>query len=281
MAHEAVSAFLFDLGCEGVISEEGDTQALKSYLPSFPAVEDTKNRIDIFLHRLRDIFPEMDPPEVRLRTIETRDWALLWRRFFRSEKITHRLTILPPWELHPKVAQDHVMVMDPGPAFGTGQHPTTRMCLMAMESIPQIGLRRLLDVGTGSGILAIYGAMLGAKEVLAIDIDPEAVRWAQRNAALNGVASVIQFSTKPVESCKGDFSVLTANIVLHVILEIFPHLLSLAARDGWLILSGILKEQVGTLEEALTSYGFDHDQTFSQEDWCCLVARKRGGMEKG
>jgi ribosomal protein L11 methyltransferase len=280
MAHEAASAFLFDLGCEGVISEEADPPALKSYFPAIPAVEDIGNRIDVFLHHLREHFPEIDSPQVSMSVIETRDWALLWRRFFRSEKITPRLTVLPPWEPFPEGARDHVMVMDPGPAFGTGQHPTTRMCLKAMESVPQSGLRRLLDVGTGSGILAIYGAMLGAEEVLAIDIDPEAVRWAKRNAALNGLESFIQFSTMPVESCKRDFSVLTANIVLHVILDIIPHFLRLAARDGWLILSGILKEQVGILEAALTSFGFEHHRTFSQEEWCCVVGRKRGATAK-
>ncbi len=116
-----------------------------------------------------------------LTKMENQDWQRNWRRFFRPVRISKKLLILPVWEeLPPHAEETHIIRIDPGPAFGTGQHATTKMCLQAMEFFGSLESRTLLDVGTGSGILAIYGAQSGFGNIEAIDVDTEAVRWAEK-----------------------------------------------------------------------------------------------------
>ena len=158
--------------------------------------------------------------------IEDQDWSTSWRQFFRPQRITERLTVLPAWMPEPPSCGEWVIKMDPGPAFGTGQHPTTRLCLEAMERLSPQGPWTMLDVGTGSGILAIYGARLGAKRILALDTDPEALRWAERNMDLNALTGSIELSSLPLETQTGTFSLITANLTLETILELLPYLSS-------------------------------------------------------
>ena len=274
MAHEALSAFLFDLGCEGVVSEDFDEKTLKGYLALEIDIEEVKTRINLFLHRLKEIFPEVQIPEPVLRRLEEEDWNLTWRQFFRPERITPKLLVLPAWEPLPDGVDGHVLRIDPGPAFGTGQHPTTKMCLKAMEEITLNPPWTMLDVGTGSGILAIYGALLGASPILAIDIDPEALRWASRNAELNECSRAIEVSGRPIQDLKKRFTLITANLTLHPILELFTHFSRLLKTGGWLILSGLLEEQMTKIKEALPENGFQQYREFLQEEWGCLIGKR-------
>jgi ribosomal protein L11 methyltransferase len=151
VAHEALSAFLFDLGCEGTISGDSPDRSFKAYFSFQKDLEDIENRIGVFLQKLEDIFPEVRSPMLTVRKIEDQDWSRLWRRFFRPDRVTERLMIFPAWEPIPRDQKGDVIRIDPGLAFGTGQHPTSRMCLEAMESVPLPGSWTMLDVGTGSG----------------------------------------------------------------------------------------------------------------------------------
>lgn len=279
IAHEALSAFLFDLGCEGVIEDDAHDHALKAYLPFRKGIEDISNRINAFLEHLQKIFRDISPPDLRLGKIEDQDWSRNWRRFFRPDRITQRLMVLPAWESCSQDFEGHVIRIDPGPAFGTGQHPTTRMCLEAMERVPLWGPWSMLDVGTGSGILAIYGAMLGASKIMALDIDPEALRWAGRNIQLNNLSDAIDLSLTPLEDLQERFSMVTANLILDVILELFPHFARVLQPCGWLILSGILIDQVQNVEKKLPEYALNKKRVLYQEEWACFIARKRNKDE--
>ena len=276
-AHESVSAFLFNLGCSGVVSEDFQERPLKSYLTFPENLDGIRNQITAFLGSLKEIFPEIPSPELTLTKIEDQDWNVNWRRFFHADRVTPKLMILPPWEPVPDGTIGHVIRIDPGQAFGTGQHATTRMCLEAMEKIPKAALHAMLDVGTGSGILAIYGAMLGAKKIVAIDRDSEAIRWAERNIELNGLSGMIELSSKPLAQIKGTFSVLTANLILGEILEIFPHFHRLLEPNGYLIVSGILRDQVKNVKDALYRYQFCKTKIIYQEEWACMIIRKTNG----
>jgi ribosomal protein L11 methyltransferase len=271
--HEALSAFLFDMGCEGVVSEDFGEKTLRGYLPPGQNIEAAKTRIYLFLHRLKEIFPEIQIPEPVLRKLEEENWNLKWRQFFRPEHVTPNLLILPAWEPLPEGVEGHVLLIDPGPAFGTGQHPTTRMCLRAMEEISLNPPWTMLDVGTGSGILAIYGAMLGAAGITAVDIDPEALRWASRNIELNHRSEVIEVSKQPIEKITGRFSLLAANLTLNPILDLFPHFSRILDPGGCLILSGLLRDQVEKVKEPLAKNGLNSCKEFFSEEWACLVAR--------
>ncbi len=276
--HEPLSSFLFDLGCTGVVSEDFHDRTLKAYLPFQQDLEEIRNRIALYLQDLKEIFPEVPSPKLRFNKVDDQDWSLNWRRFFRPARVTPTLLILPAWEPVPETGSGHIILMDPGPAFGTGQHPTTRMCLEAME---RVRLRRrwtLLDVGTGSGILAIYGIKLGAEKVMAIDTDPEAIRWAGENMRLNRVAGSIDLSPGPVEQVREEFSLVCANLILGEIVRLMPCFSRLVEAGGGLVLSGILKSQVREVSGSLYRHGLQEYETLHREEWACVTALK--GAEK-
>jgi len=270
-AHEALSTFLFDLGCEGVQTEDF---SLKTYLPATRNAEVIRDRISDFLQLLKEIFPEISPPRLEMSQIEAQDWGLLWRRFFQPQQVTGRLLILPPWEPLPHNSEGQVIRMDPGPAFGTGSHPTTQMCLRAMEMISPGQPWTMLDVGTGSGILAIYAAMLGARRIVAIDTDPEALRWAKRNIALNNLDDLVEVSNKPLELYENPFSLIAANLTLNIIMEVLPHISGLPGPGGWVVLSGLLKNQVEDLEGPLAIHGLITKEILFEQEWASLITKK-------
>ncbi|MCU0597009.1 MAG: 50S ribosomal protein L11 methyltransferase [Desulfobacterota bacterium] len=274
VAHEAVSAFLFDLGCKGIVDDEKGGDSLKAYLPVTDQIEDLRSRTEIFLRSLKEFFPEATAASLGFSIIRDEDWSLAWRKHFRLERITDRLTIVPAWEPVPQASGGIVMRMDPGPAFGTGAHPTTRMCLERMEALQPPRDWTMLDVGTGSGILAIYAAKLGAGRILAVDTDPEALRWARRNIELNLCSESIDLSSKPVAELKGAFPVLVANLTREVILELLPDFRRLLERRGTMILSGLLQQQIPEVRERVVPLGFEEIRVLTQAEWACLTARR-------
>jgi ribosomal protein L11 methyltransferase len=275
VAHDALSAFLFDLGCEGLVTQELPHPALKGYLPLSGEPEKIKKPVETFLRRLASIFPEVEAPEVSLQPLPQQDWNVTWRRFFQALTVTPRLTVLPPWESIPAGTSGHVIRIDPGPAFGTGHHATTQMCLQALERLPKPEFWTTLDVGTGSGILAIYSAKLGSKRILALDTDPDALRWAERNVALNKVSDTIHLSALTLHDIEERFTIVVANLILHAILELLPLFHHVIEPEGYLILSGILGEQVDAVKDQLTLHAFENIEVKRQGEWACTVAQKK------
>ncbi len=275
VTHEAVSAFLFDLGCQGVMNRgPSHNLTLNAFVPLQKGLKKTRREIDRFLFDLIAIFPEAESYSLRLTKVKDKDWGLSWRKFFRPERITPMLIIIPAWEVIPESVTEHVIRIDPGPAFGTGQHATTRMCLKAMEEMPFDNAWTMLDVGTGSGILSIYGAKLGARKVVGLDIDPEAIRWAKNNISLNGLSKKIELSSHPIEKCEESFSLITANLTRNIILDLLGHFYRLLPHGGQMILSGILREEIGPIQEALSKNGFQTRDSICQDEWACLIVKK-------
>jgi ribosomal protein L11 methyltransferase len=274
VAQEAVSAFLFDLGCRGVVLGDKGTPSVKAYWPMTERFEELRSRTEVFLRRLTEIFPEAAHASLHFSKIQEEDWSLTWRRHFQVERITARLTVVPVWETASPAPGSMIIRMDPGPAFGTGAHPTTRMCLESMENLHPPGTWTMLDVGTGSGILAIYAAKLGAGAILAIDTDPEALRWAQRNIELNQCSEFIGLSSKPVGELSGVFSLLVANLTRDALLELLPDFERLLEKDGAMILSGLLEEQSQEVMKPLRLLGFREIQVVNRAEWACISARK-------
>jgi ribosomal protein L11 methyltransferase len=277
VAHDALSALLFDLGCSGISAEGADDQTLKAYLPHLPDPGPLKHRIETRLRRLGTIFPEARSFQLEIHPLPQENWALKWREHFRPQRITDHLVIYPAWELVPPDS-DRVIRIDPGPAFGTGMHPTTQMCLEAMERFCRsLGSRTwtMLDVGTGSGILAIYGAMLGARKIVALDIDPEALRWAKENAKINGVAEDIAFTHTPLAEVRSTFTLITANLSITEIAEMSPQLPSILGDDSWLVVSGLLGDQIQYAVDRLRTTPLDVVDTLSRGEWRCVVLHKK------
>ncbi len=274
-AKEAVSDFLMGLGCDGVVSEDFENGLMKAYLPSDTNDPDAvRNSLVTFFNNLKEPFPDIADPVLDIKEMANQDWGTSWRSFFYLEKITDNLMILPAWEKMPDPVKCHVIRIDPGTAFGTGKHETTRMCLKAIEDNVPDKPWTMLDVGTGSGILSVYGAMLGAQEITAIDNDPEAIIWAERNVSLNDLPVKIDLSTTPLDRIDKKYDLIVANIIMNTILELNPLFPVRLAPDGILILSGILTGQTDRIVEDLKRHGLTKTGETVMGEWACLIVKK-------
>ncbi len=214
-------------------------------------------------------------PEPQVRELGPTDWAEAWKSGYQVLSIGRRLRIVPSWIPYTPGPEDVVVTLDPGMAFGTGLHPSTQLCLQALEELMRPGMR-ILDVGTGSGILAIAAARLGAAEVLAVDIEGVAVRTARENVAINGVGGVVRVEQGSVDEVyRGAYDGVLANILAEIIARLAPDLARHTARQGWLVASGIIESRLPAVERACGVAGLEVVRRWQAEDWVALEARHR------
>ncbi len=205
------------------------------------------------------------------------DWAQSWKQHFSSFQIGRRLIVHPSWE-EPDVGEAQVAIeIDPGMAFGTGTHATTRLCLEALAELldHSVAPLRMLDVGTGSGILAIGAAALGCVGVVGNDIDPSACGVARGNVARNRLQDKVAITTEPLEDIEGSFDLVVANILAEENIRLKEALIRRLVPGGWLILSGILKEKESIVSAAFKVQELKQFPTRICEDWVCLVFRRQ------
>jgi ribosomal protein L11 methyltransferase len=200
--------------------------------------------------------------------VEEADWANAWKAYFKPFRVGRRLLVTPPWESPSLEPGDIPLVIDPGMAFGTGTHPTTQLCLIALEDLMQPGFS-VADIGTGSGILAIAAAKLGASQVFANDNDPLAVKIARENAAQNHV-SIIVTDDLP----EGAHQIVVANILADVIIGLASELIALLEPDGILIASGIIDTRENDVQSALSACGLHFQETRRLGEWVALIFRR-------
>ncbi len=249
------------------------------YLPVDGQLEARRQRVEEALWHLGQI---RSLPEAQFRPIQEQDWAEAWKQHYKPVAIGERLLIVPAWLESTQPGRIPVKI-DPGMAFGTGTHPTTQLCLEAIDEILRSSGEgtEMIDVGCGSGILSIAALKLGAKHALAVDIDLEAVEASRQNAALNQVLERIEIGLGSVrEILDGNFTInqarlVVANILAAVLVRLFgAGLGELVAPGGWLILSGILAEQAGEVLVAAGEHGFRLDMERRSGDWVALVVRR-------
>ncbi|MFB9280080.1 50S ribosomal protein L11 methyltransferase [Cohnella cellulosilytica] len=314
-SQEMVTHYLTELGAGGVSVEE-------AWSPDKP--RDTKYG-EVYDTPLNDIRPgyalykayfsedyEMEPIATELRTlleglpeygydageftihvgsVHEDDWANAWKQYFKPVAVTDRLVIKPTWEEYePKKEGELIIELDPGMAFGTGTHPTTKLCLKALESAIEGG-ERIIDVGTGSGVLAIGAMKLGAAKVLALDLDPVAVKCAQENVELNGYDKVIEVrrsdllgvlneseaGAREADGVKPPADLVVANILAEIILLFIADVMDVLKPGGLYIASGIFKNKEEAVEAGLLAAGFEIVDVLRQEDWVAFVAGKPKG----
>lgn len=204
------------------------------------------------------------------------DWQNSWKAHFSLLKVGQHLVIKPSWIPYIAAAEDVVIDIDPGMAFGTGYHPTTYTCLEALEQLLKTGME-VLDLGTGSGILAIAAVKLGAAHVVALDIDPQAVRAARQNLRRSAIArrvSLAQGTVPHPRAGPGQFDLAVANISARVLRERVPCVLPTLKPGGFFIASGIMSGQQQELGDALREAGFSLVRVLAREDWVSLVCRR-------
>jgi ribosomal protein L11 methyltransferase len=240
---------------------------LRTYLPLDEHAEATRQRIEQALWHLGQMRP-VGP--LQTRVLHEEDWANTWKRYYPVQRVGERVVIVPSWLEHTPTPDDVVLHLDPGMAFGTGLHPTTRLCLRLLEREPLAG-RSLLDLGCGSGILAIAAAKLGAAPVLALDTDSVAVEVASENVARNGVAAQVQTAagSLPVPSAPCD--VVVANIIADVLIELAPELAATLAPGGRLITSGIIQDREDEVALTLAAAGLHLRERLREGEWVALL----------
>ncbi len=287
---EAISEALFPLVEGGVALEQRnrrlDDQAtadrwedepadgpiiVRAYLPVDEALEARRQRVEQALACLNLIRPVPTPA---YRIVAQSDWADAWKAGFQPLRIGRRILITPSWLRAPDYnpERDLLITLDPGMAFGTGLHPTTQLCAAALEDYVEAGMR-VLDVGSGSGILSILAAKLGASEVVGVDIDTEAVRAGQENAARNAVSDRVRIIHGAHDAATGHYDLIVANILAGVIAQMLAE--GLGARGARFIFSGILDSQREQVIRAAEQAGLYLKEVRTSNDWVCLIFERK------
>ena len=212
------------------------------------------------------------------RVVHEADWAEAWKAHFPVLRVGRRLVIRPTWRRHRRRPDDVVVALDPGMAFGTGLHPTTRLCLAGIESLSDRGLlagARLLDVGCGSGILAIAGLKFGAREAIGVDTDPIAIAATEANAARNGVRRRITVREGSLPTADGPFDVVVANLIAGVLVPLAPLLRDALRLGGSLLASGIFADREAEVRRAFGDAGLAVAARSAEGEWVALEAEAR------
>ena len=215
--------------------------------------------------------------KIEILGTDEEEWSTAWKKYYKPTHIGEKIVIVPTWEDYTPENGEIVIDMDPGMAFGTGTHETTRLCAEFLEENLQKG-DYLLDVGSGSGILAICGSKLGAEKCAACDIDPIAVRTEKENAERNNCPNIDCYVSDLLSDVKlmdnRLFDVVTANIVADIIIRLAPDVGALIKPNGLLIASGIIDEREADVDAALKKYGFEKISAKHEKGWCAILVKK-------
>ena len=301
-SHEAtdlVSEILQELGAAGVViedpallneyirsglwdytdlkeSEETEVVRVKAYWALDEELEGKLQNLSERLASLAQHGIDKGAGAVSWRAVADEDWAETWKEFFHTEKVGARTVIKPTWEEYEAKAGEIVVELDPGAAFGTGQHATTSLCIRALEDLVRPGMT-VFDVGTGSGVLAIVAAKLGAKRVEAVDFDPVAVRVARENVRQNGAEGVVHTERSDLlKSVAGEADLIIANIIADIIVRLFGEVKGSLAAGGTMLLSGIIEDRLADVVEAAGQHGFSVEKIEQEKGWAAVVVKGGG-----
>ncbi|MFE6167609.1 50S ribosomal protein L11 methyltransferase [Viridibacillus arvi] len=298
-AVEAISNILHEAGASGVVIEDsedygkeradqfGEIYALnpkdfpkdgvivKAYLAETSFLGETVEEIKVAINNLVNYDINIGHNEVTINEVNEEDWATAWKKYYHPVKISNRFTIVPTWEDYEPVNSDELIIeLDPGMAFGTGTHPTTVLCLQALEKTIK-DTDSVVDVGTGSGVLAIGAALLGAKHVHALDLDEVAVRSAIENVQLNKVEDSIDvMQGNLLDTVKEPADVVVANILAEVIMTFTDDAYTIVKPGGLFITSGIIEPKKDDVKASLVKAGFIIEEVMMMEDWVAIISRK-------
>ncbi len=281
---DAISDFLMgvtDAGIEIGVNDQATQQTINVYLAEADLEQSEKDRIidqiSAYLDYIAEIF-QATRPVLTVSDFGEEDWGSTWKKHFVPFAIVSGLIIAPTWERYEAGPGETVIVMDPGMAFGTGHHATTSLSLALVREVVQnkVGAR-VLDVGTGTGILGMTAALFGAAEVLGIDNDPEAVAAAEENVRRNGLEKIMRVAATPLASLTGAYSLVVANIIHDTLLDMAPVLSGLVEPAGALVLSGILQgPQTDNIVRCFEQRGFRPESCTESAEWSALLFVKKG-----
>ena len=298
-AIEPISNILHEAGASGVVIEDpfdlikeredcfGEIYQLnpddypeegvlvKAYLPINSFLGETVEEIKEAINNLILFNIDIGLNKVSIMEVNEEEWATAWKKYYHPVKISEKFTIVPTWEDYSPVHSDELIIeLDPGMAFGTGTHPTTVLCIQALERIVKKG-DAVIDVGTGSGVLSIAAAMLQAKSVLALDLDEVAVQSAKLNLKLNKVHETAHVQQNNLlDGITQEAEVIVANILAEVIVRFTDDVYRLLKEDGYFIASGIILQKKEEVKAAIIASGLEIVETVQMEDWISITAKK-------
>ncbi|SHI70911.1 50S ribosomal protein L11 methyltransferase [Lutispora thermophila] len=298
-ASEAVSFLLEDVGASGIAIEDpndfillnknetawdyvepdlieamGKDVKVKGYFPETIYTDEIKSKIKQRVDSLTDFGLNKGKGEVNTRVVKEEDWANAWKKYFKPFKAGERIVVKPTWEEYEADDDDIIVQIDPGMAFGTGNHETTLMCIKLLEKYVKKGCR-VYDVGCGSGILGITAAKLGAERVLCVDLDEVACKSAIENVRVNEEESKIVVKNSnllDVASEKADLIV--ANIIADIIISFTPQAINFLKDDGIFISSGIILDRQDDVVNALKEHQFSILEISQMGEWCAIAAKR-------
>ncbi len=249
--------------------------AVKAYLPVNSFLQETVDDITEAVKNLSAYQIDTGNLRVSVSEVHEEDWATAWKQYYNPVKISEKFTIVPTWEDYQPFSTDELIIeLDPGMAFGTGTHPTTVMCLQALERFVKPN-DHVVDVGTGSGVLAIGAALLGAKQVTALDLDEVAVSAARQNVLLNKMENVVSVAKNNlIDGLDDKADVVVANILAEVIISFTDEVVSIMRPGGFFIASGIIGQKKDDVRKAMLDAGLEIEETVVMEDWVCIVGKK-------
>jgi ribosomal protein L11 methyltransferase len=271
---DGLTNFLWEQGALGVVEEETppDPPRLRAFFPETASSTALLSAVRVYCASLRSLGLFGAGAEPEISPLLDAAWASAWQQSFPPRAIGERLLVKPPWEADAAADGRLVLVIEPGRAFGTGHHGSTEGCLVLLErALAGRSGARVLDIGTGSGILAVAAVKLGAIAVLAIDVDPDAESAARTNAERNGCADRIEIALTGPEALTGEpFPVVVANLLTHTHLALAPIYARLVAPGGTLVLGGILAEEDTQVTGAVEAVGFARRDRLVLEGWSSL-----------
>lgn len=274
-ASEAVINLLMENGAGGVEIDDSDLSQveLATYFQAQAGLVELLPELEQKIAQLREFGLDPGKGTVKLAELDDDSWADVWKKYYHPVRLTRYLTIVPSWESYtPETIDEKVINLDPGRAFGTGTHPTTKLALQALETVVRGG-ETMIDVGTGSGVLSIAAKYFGVGQIAAYDVDAEAVKAAEENLALNGMQDAITVGANDLlAGIKTKVELITANILAEIIVPLIPQAYACLKPGGIFITSGIIVDKKDLITSELEAKGFVIDQVLNIKDWYSIIA---------
>jgi len=277
-ARPILSDYLLGLGSEGVAEDirEDGMYDLSAYFPMEEDLRTVIKSLKKYFSFLKDNFPGVEIGEIKARQIHSSSW-MVWREFLKKVRAGNRVVIIPPWEEYVPEENEIVIEINPSLAFGTGHHESTRLSVASMEEVVERGgVGTMLDVGCGSGILAICASKLGVPDVTGFDRDPVAVKESIKNARRNSVGSEIRFFCGLIESVSGSYDLIVANVYVEPILMMKEAFSARLAPGGSLVVSGIPISRGSEAADGLSGAGFNLLKERTEGEWVSFELKKQG-----
>lgn len=260
------------------IAKETEVVVEKAYLPVNGELEGRIQTLQQEINALESRGVNTAPAVLTTAELQDEDWSDTWKQYFHTEKPGERVVIKPTWEEYAPQGDEVVIELDPGAAFGTGTHATTSMCIRQLEKLVKPGMT-VFDVGTGSGILSIISAKLGAKNIQAVDYDDSVLKIVEENLEQNNVQDIISVAQSDLmQNVHGKAELVIANIIADIIIRLFDQLDEHLEQGGTLLTSGIIEDRIEDVLAAAEAHGYGVAERLENKGWACITFKRKADM---